>query len=186
MSINKTLAIKMLVTASFFAFVAASAQVAIGKSSVTNNSVLLEFGDEATNLRGIILPSVTTAPTDAVNGTFIFNITTKEVEVREGRTSTNDRWTSLSAKLDASQEGGKLNPYVSTGESVNKQGIIIGAETSSKPGVLILESETRTLVLPKVADPNKAVIGPVAGNIVYDTTSDTLAVYDGTNWSYWK
>jgi hypothetical protein len=108
------------------------------------------------------------------------------VQVREGRTSTNDRWTSLSAKLDASQEGGKLNPYVITGESVNKQGIIIGAETSSKPGVLILESETRTLVLPKVADPNTAVIGPVAGNIVYDTTSDTLAVYDGTNWSYWK
>ncbi|MGV0848363.1 hypothetical protein ACTS9T_17535 [Empedobacter falsenii] len=59
MSINKTLAIKMLVTASFFAAVSASAQVAIGKSSVTNNSVLLEFGDEATNLRGIILPSVT-------------------------------------------------------------------------------------------------------------------------------
>ncbi len=61
-----------------------------------------------------------------------------------------------------------------------------GAETSSKKGVLILESTTQAMVLPQVFEPHLNINGAIAGTIVYDTSCDMLAVYDGVNWSYWK
>lgn len=42
------------------------------------------------------------------------------------------------------------------------------------------------MVLPQVFEPHQNINGAIAGTIVYDTSCDMLAVYDGTNWSYWK
>lgn len=147
------------------------AQVAIGKDEITNSSVLLEFGNEA---KGIILPAVDEAP-DAVDGTFILDNTIKSVRVMQ-----NGDWTDLT-KLGAAAE----NPFSNAGTDVG-EGVIIGAESSGKPGVLVLESATQALVLPKVNEPELNVLSPVAGTIVYDTASSMLAVYDGQNWSFWK
>ncbi|MFC4686804.1 hypothetical protein ACFO4P_07625 [Epilithonimonas pallida] len=156
------------------------AQVAIGKQNITNSSVLLEFGTEN---KGIILPSVNTAP-GASGGTFIFNTTKKAVEVWEGKNNGNlGDWTLLT---DENQ--GVNHSFSNTGADVisNPAGVIIGADITAKPGVLVLESTTKALVLPQVANPHQNIKGTIAGTMVYDTTADMLAVYDGANWSYWK
>lgn len=156
------------------------AQVAIGKQNITNSSVLLEFGTEN---KGIILPSVNTAP-GAAGGTFIFNTTKKAVEVWEGKNNGNlGDWTLLT---DENQ--GVNHSFSNTGADVipNPAGVIIGADNTAKPGVLVLESTTKALVLPQVANPHQNIKGAIAGTMVYDTTADMLAVYDGANWSYWK
>lgn len=137
----------------------------------TNSSVLLEFG---TAPKGIILPSVDSAP-GAVGGTFIVNTTDEAVQYHNGTT-----WVDLTDK-----EKMVAHSYVNTGTDIG-EGATIGAETTTKPGVLVLESTTQALVLPKVANPDTSILSPIAGTIVYDTVSDTLAVYDGAEWSYWK
>lgn len=155
----------------FFLSVISQGQVAIGKETVTNSSVLLEFGDEA---KGIILPAVDSA-LGAVDGTFILDNTSQSVRVMEA-----GNWIDLTTSGEAT-----ANPFINSGSDVG-EGVVIGAESSSKPGVLVLESTTMALVLPKVAEPHLNILSPVAGTIVYDTESSMLAVYDGTNWSFWK
>lgn len=148
-----------------------NAQVSIGKTSVTNTSVILEFGSDS---KGIILPSVSTIPA-SVGGTFIVNANEKAVQVFE-----NNGWTNLSNKGELVNHS-FINPRAEVGK-----GAIIGARTSSREGVLVLESSTKALVLPKSANPHTNIKSPVSGTILYDTASSTLAVYDGANWSYWK
>ncbi len=153
-------------------------QIAIGKTppvTITNSSVLLEFGTEA---KGIILPSVTTA-SDAVNGTFVLNTTTKSVRVKQ-----NGAWTDLTKAGDATNY-----PFTNTGTTDANSGLagaIIGSANTTKPGVLVLESTTKALVLPKVNTPETNIKSAVAGTMVYDTATSTLALYDGASWSYWK
>lgn len=152
---------------SFFSY----AQISIGKASITNSSVLLEFGSDA---KGIILPSLSTIPAN-VGGTFIVNTNNKTVQVYE-----NNSWTNLS------NIGELVNhSFINSGTDVGK-GVIMGATTSSREGVLVLESSTKAMILPKSANPHSNIKSPVSGTILYDTASSTLAVYDGVNWSYWK
>ncbi len=150
------------------------AQVAIGKSSITNPSTLLEFGLEP---KGIILPSVDDAP-GATGGTFIVNINDRAVQYHDG---TN--WINLTNTGES-----VANPYVNTqiADKATDHGVIIGDNTSSKPGVLVLESTTKAMILPKVSNPQSTIKSPVTGTIVYDTNSDSLAVCDGQNWFFWQ
>ena len=59
----------------------ASAQVAIGKASVSSTAVSLEFGNEN---RGIVLPWVTNTSdvTGVVDGTIVYNTADKKVYVK--------------------------------------------------------------------------------------------------------
>lgn len=138
----------------------------------TNSSVLLEFGTAA---KGIIIPSVADAP-GAANGTFIFNTVEKEFLMKEGGV-----WVSLTEN----EEDGENHAFANTGIDIGG-GVIIGSESTGKPGVLVLESTTQALVLPKVASPHLNMPNPIAGTMVYDTDADMLAVFDGKNWSYWR
>ncbi|MGK6344360.1 hypothetical protein ACMGDK_19285 [Chryseobacterium sp. DT-3] len=127
-----------------------------------------------TDPKGILLPSVVSAP-GAAGGTFIFNTTTKSVQVFQ-----DVSWTDLT---DTNQ--GIAHSFSNAGSDIGS-GVIIGSSTTSKPGALVLESTTKALVLPQVANPNTTIRGAIAGTMVYDTVSDALAVYDGVNWSYWR
>lgn len=150
------------------------AQVVISEQAnpvPTNSSVLLEFGNLP---KGIILPSASEAP-DAVAGTFLVNTTDKAVQYFDGTDWINLTYPNMLVE----------NNFVNTGTTNIGQGVVIGANSTNKPGVLVLESTTKALVLPKVADPHLSVLSPIAGTMVYDTTSDTLAVFDGKEWSYW-
>ena len=155
----------------------AFSQMAIGKPSVANSSVLLDFG---TDPKGIILPSVNAAP-GAVGGTFVFNTTADAVQVWEGNNNGGaGGWTNLTIAGDAVSHS-----FVNSGSDTG-EGVIMGANSSTKPGILVLESTDKALVLPQVASPHLNIRGAIAGTMVYDTDADMIAIYDGANWNYWK
>lgn len=165
----------LIITGVFIVFLStgkAGAQIAIGKTSITNPSVLFEFG---TDPEGIILPSVQSAP-GSVGGTFIFNASSRSVQVLE-----DTSWKNLT---DENQ--GINHSFSNAGTDNPGATVIIGASSTNKPGALVLESSTKAMVLPLVANPHLTMKGAIAGTIVYDTAADMLAVYDGSSWSYWK
>lgn len=174
---------KLFITAVFAAmlhiFTSVNAQVAIGKTTITNSSVLLEF---ASGNKGLILPTVSTIPTNN-GGTFIFNSASKSVQVWEQRENGGTGgWLNLT-DINA----GALHSFGNSGGDKNiTAGVIIGSTVSNKTGILVLESTSRALVLPIVQDPHLTMPGSVAGTMVFDSTSSTLAVYDGIKWNYWK
>lgn len=151
------------------------AQISIGKSEVTNQSTLVDF-NETNNKLGIILPSIEASSnlTDASNGTFIFDKNDKKIKMKE-----NNIWINLS-------DIGNTDQLVSNNSSEPGEGVIIGAESSNAPGVLVLEATNKAMVLPKIANPHINVASPYPGMICYDTVSKSLAVFDGIYWSYWK
>ncbi|GEN74049.1 hypothetical protein [Chryseobacterium lathyri] len=152
------------------------AQVAIGKSSVSNSSVSLEFGSQN---KGILLPWTASAAsvTGAIPGTFIFDTTDKKVKLKL-LGSWKDLSVDTTGVVDTSLQD-------SPAESANAQ-VIIGASTTTAPGILVLESTDKAMILPKVESPHLNIINPSPGMIVYDTATKQLAVFNGTVWSFWK
>lgn len=169
-----------------FAFIFIStinAQVYIGTNTnnTINTSILINF--EENKGLGLILPTVTSLPTTPAKGTFIL----------DAQTSTKARIKMYNGTdwLDLSSEDGDatrlLNTRVPTPVEMGK-GVIIGAETSSKDGVLVLESSTQAMVLPTVTDIN-TIIDPSPGMMVYykkSATESFLAFFNGSKWSFWK
>ncbi|KRB56373.1 hypothetical protein [Flavobacterium sp. Root186] len=51
-----------------------------------------------------------------------------------------------------------------------------------RAGSLILESKTRGFVITRIASPETAIVSPVEGMIVYDTTANVIKLYNGTVW----
>lgn len=161
----------------------ATAQTAIGKTSVDGNSIL-DFG---TGNKGIILPWVQNASTltggAATNGTLLYDVQTKKVRAR-----VNGAWTDLSRNGDdTATHTTKINAHLAKNEVINsgQSGVIMGATSSSAIGVLVLESNAKALILPKMASPHLNMRNPEPGTMAYDTVKDLLCVYDGKEWSFW-
>ncbi|RXM39370.1 hypothetical protein BOQ62_11880 [Chryseobacterium sp. CH21] len=166
---NISIAIALVIFNSFFA------QVAIGKQAVDGNSTVLDFNNVSENTKGLILPATSGFPTGTlVNGTFIFDVTDKKVKVYE-----NDVWKSLS-------DAGNSSAIMANSSAETGKGVIMGEATSSADGVLVLESQNKAMILPKIATPHLNVKNPYPGMMCYDTASKTLAVFDGSVWNYWK
>lgn len=158
------------------------AQVAIGKSNVSNASISLEFGNEN---RGLLLPWVTTQDDVAspANGTLIYDTNDKKVKAR-----TTSGWQDLSVHT-----GTTLDPLTSidglilqnpfSEESSAKTSI--GTPTAT-PGILVLEDNNKAMVLPKVVNPHLNIVNPSPGMIVYDPEEYLLCVFNGSEWTYWK
>lgn len=151
----------------------ALSQVAIGKTEVLGSNTLLDFDQSPNNSKGIILPSVTNN-SNATNGTFIFDVNTKKVRMYE-----NNTW------KDLSDEGNISNLISNSSNDIGK-GVVIGNQNSTVNGVLVLESDSKAIILPYIENPHLTVKNPYAGMMCYDTFSKTLAVFDGVNWNYWK
>lgn len=165
----------------------ANAQVSIGgKQSVNGNSTLLDFNggtatespsdQETTNFRGIILSAVDNSPnlTNNNNGTFLFDKSTKKVRMYQ-----NNVW------VDMTYEGSASNLTTNTSAEVGN-GAVIGAATSPATGILVLESTNKAVILPHIKNPHTTVKSPYAGMMCYDTVSNSVAIFDGVKWSYWK
>ena len=176
----------ILLTLSILISACASAQVAIGKSTVSSLSVSLEFYDGADNVKGLVLPWVTStaAVSGVVNGTLVYNASDKKVYVKYA-----SGWKDLS--VDAT--GTTVDPitYVdgltlqnSLSDLPNAK-VSIGTPTST-PGILVLEDSNKAMVLPKVASPYLNIINPAPGMMVYDTVKKQLAVFNGKVWTFWK
>lgn len=174
------------------------AQVAIGKSSITNNnpSISLEFGDYVVNGRGIIVPWVISAGdvADAEKGTIIFDTSDKIMKYKKH----DGTWFHLS-KNEVTTVEGNIN-YDTTGmvntsfqdtyngmvitENINAK-TSIGIPTAT-PGILVLEDTDKAMVLPKVPNPHLNIVNPESGTMVFDTVNKQLAIYNGKVWSFWK
>lgn len=166
-----------IVVLSLFLGLSAKAQVAIGKQAVTNSSVSLEFETEA---RGIIMPWVEkeTSVTNAVDGTIIFDVETKDLKVKE-----NGNWVNFTdgsaGQVDTTLQNGlteKTDAKVSIGVPA----------VPAVPGILVLEDANKAMILPKTDSPHSSIVSPEPGTIVFDTVKQQVAVFDGTKWSFWN
>ena len=153
-------------------------QVAIGKNSVSNASVSLEFGSDN---RGIVLPWVNSsaAVSTAVDGTLIYDVSDKKVKYKKGGT-----WFDLSINSD-----GQVNTALQNSlTEISTAQTIIGnnGKPNIVPGILVLSDTNKAMVLPKVVSPHLNIANPAAGMVAFDTNTKQLAVFNGTNWSFWK
>jgi len=173
-------------------------QVIFGNTTGTvpagqKNSVLLEFATGQN--KGIILPYVRTVPSGSglVEGTLILDATdaTKaKIKYYNGVTSAEspDGWMDLSNGNTAditTAMGIQPTSAVVTEESAAK--VIIGTDTTSAEGVLVLESDTKAMVLPMVNSTDD-VPDPAPGMLVYINKSGAkrLALFNGGGWTFWK
>lgn len=160
----------------------AFSQIIIGDNLGTapdKTSVLLEF---ALQNKGIILPYVKTLPSAPTEGTIVLDAS----DATKARVKYyNGGWVDLS--------GQDANVTVAMADQPNNvteragANAIIGAATTSSDGVLVLESKTKAMVLPTVADVND-VPSPSPGMMVYvnKVGAKRLAVFNGSKWSFWK
>jgi len=171
----------LIITASLYA-ACASAQVAIGKTAVTNASVSLEFYDSSDNARAMILPWVSSESNvvGAVEGTIIFDASDKKIKYKNGATT----WFDLTLR-----DNGVVNTSLqdSAIEKPDAKAMIGGTpSTDTTPGILVLADTDKAMILPKVASPHLKIINPEPGTIAFDTVTQQLAVFNGTVWSFWK
>lgn len=154
------------------------AQVSIGKTSVSNQSVSLEFGD---GNKGIILPWVTSAGavTGAVDGTVIYDISDKKVKYRKSGV-----WIDLSV-----DPTGSVNTALQNSKTeLTDAKVTIGTQsnTANTLGILVLADTNKAMILPKMDHPHLVIINPSAGMIAYDTANHQLAVFNGSVWTFWR
>lgn len=165
-------------------------QVILGDNIGTatdKTSVLLEYA--AGQNKGIILPYVRTLPTSTLNsqalvgGSILLDATvTNQARVKYYNGTS---WVDLS-----SGNNGDISSVLSSQPNVvelSKAKAIIGANSSSADGVLVLESNTKAMVLPMVSNVND-IPSPAPGMMVFinKTGAKRLAVYNGSKWTFWK
>lgn len=180
MNVSKKIIIATLITISSMSF----AQVIIGDKTGTaadKTSVLLEFAEDQN--KGLVLPYTRTLPSGAglAEGTIILDATD---DTKARVKFYNGTWQDLSG-----QDGivtTALANQPATGEDANAKAII-GAQTSSADGVLVLESTDKAMVLPMVNSTGD-IPKPAPGMMVYINKAGAkrLAVFNGNKWSYWK
>ncbi|MDO5616482.1 MAG: hypothetical protein Q4G16_09840 [Cruoricaptor ignavus] len=164
------------------------AQVIIGDNTGTaqnKTAVLLEFAN--TNDRGLILPYVKTKATTPTEGSIILDVsdsTKARVKFYNANTETGTNgWVDLSGQ-DADVTS-ILTTQPNTKES-DAEKVVIGNPTNVTDGILVLESETKAMVLPHVDNVQK-IINPSPGMMVFVNKDGAkrLAVYNGAKWSFW-
>ncbi len=157
----------LLLSAGFF-----RAQFSIGKPAVQGSSIL-DFGTNMT--QGIILPATSGFPVSPTNGTFIFNRNDARIY-----TFQKNAW------LPLTEGNGSTAAIINNPSPDVGNGVIIGAPTSPATGVLVLESSSLALTLPKINQPHLTVKSPYPGMMCYDTDSNTVAFFDGAYWNFWR
>lgn len=162
---------KIILTIFVFCGAVATAQVGIEKTTISGSGIM-DFPTGTS--KGLILPIVQALPATPANGTFLMDKNDGKIKMRQ-----NNVWVDLS-------DAGSTSAVSFNSTAEIGQGVIIGATTSAASGVLVLEASDKALILPQVADPHTSVKSPYAGMMCYDTTSNSVAVFDGLKWSYWK
>lgn len=153
----------------------------VGTASV-KTSVLLDFAPNQN--KGIILPYVRTLPTTPAEGTLVLDAT----DATKARVKYyNGAWIDLSGQDANITTVLATQPTVAQMTEAAGEKVIIGAASSTANGVLVLESTTKSMVLPIVQDVQN-IPSPAAGMMVYVNKAGAkrLAIYNGSKWSYWK
>lgn len=154
-----------------------SQQAIIGtKTQFVSPSSILEFPDNDT--RGMVLPKVnSTTMGKPIEGTLIFDASDKKIKYTTG----DGIWEDLSVN-----EGVLGITIEDTFTEVEGARTLIGSDSGvSIQGVLVLDSTTKALVLPRVESPHLNMLSPVTGTIVYDTKAKMICVFNGKEWAFW-
>lgn len=169
---------KVIIVSTVFFFNLYFSQVAIGKTAVSNSSVSLEFNN---GNKGLILPWVTSAAavTGAVDGTVIYDISDKKVKYRRAGI-----WTDLSIDTTGTVNTALQNSKTESAGA--KVAIGTNGSTDNTSGILVLSSNNKAMILPKIDNPHLVIVNPAAGMMAYDTANHQLAVFNGTVWTFWK
>lgn len=161
MKIKIILSIIMLIT------MGAKAQLKVGDNPTTiNSSAILEI--ESTS-KGLLLPRMTSGQRDAIlsptAGLLIYNTTTKALEIA----NSSSQWVNSSTGTTTA---------VASGTSTSVGGIGVGTSTPNANAVLDVTSTTKGVLLPRLSsDPTG-----VEGMVYYNTTSNTVKLYNGSAW----
>lgn len=175
---------KKILTALVFTICKLSfSQVIIGDNVGTatdKTSVLLEFS--STQNKGIILPYITDKTGINTPGSIILNATTPTAAKVEYYNGTS--WVDLSVQVANVSSYLGIQP---TAKENNNAKVIIGANSSTADGILVLESTTKAMVLPIVSS-YQNIINPAPGMMVLLDNGGikTLAFYNGNQWSFWS
>ncbi len=168
-----------------------TAQVIIGDAigaAPTKTSVILEFA--ANQNKGIIVPYVRTLPVASAQNRGTILLDASDATKARFKFSTETDWVDLSGQ-DADVSAVLLTQPVASASTVAASAkTIIGATSSTADGVLVLESNTKAMVLPTVTDVQN-IPKPSPGMMVYVTGVEPtfikrLAVFNGSKWSYWR
>lgn len=156
-------------------------QVIYGNSVGTasnKTSVLMEFAK--TENRGLILPYVTDKSGVFAPGSIILNATTANAAKAEFYDGTN--WNDLSFNTANVSSFLGIQPVAKENPDAK---VIIGNNTSSADGILVLESATKAMVLPTV-NSYKDIVNPAPGMMVLQDngTEKVLAFYNGSKWTF--
>ena len=98
----------------------------------------------------------------------------------------NGSWQDLTGNAAKTQS--LINPFDTYIEQPSAK-VIIGPTTVSQAqvaGILILSDPNKAMILPQVPSPHLNIKNPAAGMMVYDTNNKILAVFNGTQWSFWQ
>ncbi len=168
-----------IITLAVLLFSIIQAQVAIGKEAVDGTDTILDFGGD--DNKGIILPWVETVPTET--SSFYFDTETSKVKFQLTNSVLDLSVKGIQTEFDLTRYG--YDQYKENPITVN--GTVIGAQSSTKVGALVLEQSLDpqvAMILPKVTAYSN-VGNPEPGTIVYDSTAKMLCVYDGEQWAFW-
>ncbi|WP_262152609.1 hypothetical protein [Chryseobacterium foetidum] len=176
-------------------------QISIGKTensgTPVNSSVSVEFGNATGGSKGIVLPWVTSAAAVVGNaptpppalGTIIFDSSVQKVMYRR-ILNNNTIWADLSAGAKT-----PTSPSLPDSNTDNLSAkVLLGGTpaTDTTRGVFVLGDTNKAMILPRVSSISD-IINPSAGMMVYvtgtgngtGTNSNQLAVFNGSEWSFW-
>ncbi|SIS68761.1 hypothetical protein SAMN05421786_1011008 [Chryseobacterium ureilyticum] len=171
----------LITTITLFTAVAVKSQVAIGKQTVSNTSVSIEFANDEN--RGLILPYVENKSSILQEGTIIYDTTDYKVKYLKD----NGQWVNLSEDDGTMATIGTVNLSVQgTDKTENTNAKTTIGKPGATNGIFVLEALDKAMILPKVTSPHLNIIDPAPGMMVYDTVKKQLAVYNGKMWSFWK
>lgn len=152
-------------------------QVVVGnKQQFSSSSSILEFPENDT--RGLVLPKVNVGlVTKVEEGMLVYDVIEKKIKYSKGI----GIWEDLSINI------GEVDPdeLPTLIEDTSARTLIGNNVNVSTEGVLVLDSTSRALVLPRVENPHLRMISPPTGTIVYDTKTNMLCVYNGKEWAFW-
>jgi|694.fasta_scaffold02434_24 uncharacterized membrane protein len=155
-----------------YCFFSMNAQVLIGFSSANSVSSILEVN--AAN-GGIILPWVDNSTIiSPIAGSIIYDTSDSKIKLRN-----NSSWIDLTNT--GQNNVTKLNEQNTYSES--GQGLIMGTDSPTASGILELNSTNKALLLPRINNVS-LMVQPEAGTMVYDLTRKTIAIFNGTVWSF--
>ncbi|MDO5510430.1 MAG: hypothetical protein Q4F57_07020 [Weeksellaceae bacterium] len=158
------------------------AQVAIEQAYITNSRVILEFNDQLDeenalrNAKGIVLPVVTQLDAASVPGTIFIDAADNQVKIL-----TINQGPQTLSKASPNYD---FQPVDSTLVEVG-EGVVIGVEDAAPPGVLVLNDDTKAMVLP-VVESVVNVRNPEPGMWVYEQRTRAMAFYNGEVWTLYQ